>query len=61
MLPEKYYQVKEVEKMTGISRKILYNWEAVGKIPKPKRQVSSNFRAYSDADIKRIKELIKVK
>jgi len=61
MLPEKYYQIKEVEKITGISRRILFYWEDNGKIPRVKRQVSSNFRAYTETDIKRIKELLKVK
>jgi len=61
MLPKGFYSIKEVEKITGIGRKTLFLWEYSKKIPKPKRQKSSNFRAYSGADIKRIKELVKVK
>jgi len=52
-----FYTVAEVIKILGIARNTLYNWEAAGKIPKPRRDPMSNYRIFTEKDIKKLKKL----
>ncbi|MDP3041759.1 MAG: MerR family transcriptional regulator [Candidatus Omnitrophota bacterium] len=48
---------QEVAAILGITRRTLYNWEKAGKIPKTKRDKMSNYRIYTEADIKKLEKL----
>ncbi|MFA6129760.1 MAG: MerR family transcriptional regulator [Candidatus Omnitrophota bacterium] len=54
---EKLY-IQNVEKILKVERKKLYYWEKVGKIPKSKREVMSNYRFWTLADVEKIKRII---
>jgi len=53
----KTYFVNDVIKILKIPRNTLYNWEAKKKIPKPKRDPMSNYRYWSEADLKKLKKI----
>lgn len=54
---EKRYYIEDLIKFLAISRKTYYNWEAAGKVPEPKRDPMSNYRYWTDADIKKLKKI----
>ncbi len=54
---EKRYYIEDLIKFLGISRKTYYNWEEAGKVSKPKRDPMSNYRYWTEADIKKLKKL----
>ena len=54
---KKRFLSQEVARLLGITRRTLYNWEKAGKIPKTKRDKMSNYRIYTEADIKKLKKL----
>ncbi len=54
---KKRFLSQEVAAILGITRRTLYNWEKAGKIPKTKRDKMSNYRIYTEADIKKLKKL----
>ena len=54
---EKRYGVKEIIKELGISRTGYYKWERAKKIPKPKRDPMSNWRYWTEEDMRRLKKL----
>ena len=60
MIAKKKYYIQEVEKMLGVNRKTLFVWESTGKVPKAKREPMSNYRYWSEADIKKLKRIIRV-
>jgi len=43
----------------GIYKRTLFNWEAVGKIPKAKRDPMNNYRYYTKEDIDLLKKITK--
>lgn len=47
-----------MEKILGVNRKTLFAWEALGKVPKAKREPMSNYRYWLDSDIKKLKLII---
>ena len=49
--------MQEVAKILGITTRSLYNWEKAGKIPKPSRDPMSNYRIYSEQDLKKLKKI----
>ncbi len=51
------FKSSEVAKILKVSRRTLMNWEAAGKIFKPKRDRMSNYRYYSIYDIKKLKKI----
>ena len=51
----KRFLIDEVIKELGISRKTLYLWEGSGKIPKAKRDPMSNYRFWTENDLKKLK------
>jgi len=53
----KTYLVNDVIKILKIPRNTLYNWEAKKKIPKPKRDPMSNYRYWSEVDLKKLKKV----
>ena len=53
----KRYYLDDVIKILGISRTTYYNWEASGKVSKPKRDPMSRYRYWTDADLKKLKKL----
>ena len=54
---EKRYSVNDVIKELRVSLKTYYNWEHAGKIPKPKRDPMSNWRYWTDEDLKKLKKI----
>jgi excisionase family DNA binding protein len=54
---KKRFLSQEVARLLGITRRTLYNWEKAGKIPKTKRDKMSNYRIYTEADIKKLEKL----
>lgn len=57
MVMERRYLIDEVIHELGISRKTLYLWEEKGKIPKSKRDPMSNYRFWTEADLKELKKM----
>ena len=55
---QKLYKISDVEKMLSVNRKTLFYWEKVGKIPPAKREVMSNYRYWTEADLDKIKKII---
>jgi len=54
---DKRFLIDEVIRELGISRKTLYLWEASEKIPKAKRDPMSNYRFWTEADLKNLKRI----
>ncbi len=54
----KRFLSQEVAGILGVTRRTLYNWEKAGKIPKTKRDKMSNYRIYTEEDIKKLKRII---
>ena len=57
MKQKKKYLMPEVAKILGTTRRTLFNWEKDGKIPKAKRDPMSNYRIYSEDDVKTLKRI----
>ena len=53
----KKYEISDVEKILKITRRTYYRWESAGKVPKAKRDPMSNYRYWTEDDIKRLKKL----
>jgi len=56
MEKNKRYYLDEVVKMLGIPRSSYYNWERAGKIPLPKRDPMSNYRYWTEEDLRELKK-----
>ena len=54
---ERRYLIEDIEKILGVSRKTYYNWEKAGKVPKAKRDPMSNFRYWTDEDLRKLKKM----
>jgi len=54
---KKRYYINDIIKLLGISKKTYYNWEEAGKVPKAKRDPMSNYRYWSEEDIKKLKRI----
>ena len=54
---QKRFLSQEVARILGVTRRTLYNWEKVGKIPKTKRDKMSNYRIYTEKDLKKLKRI----
>lgn len=52
------YHIKDLERHLGVYREKLFYWERTGKIPASKRELMSNYRFWTEADLKKIKEII---
>jgi len=55
---KKKYYIQDVEKALGVNRKTLFAWEALGKVPKAKREPMSNYRYWLDSDVKKLRSII---
>jgi len=53
----KKYNVKEVIKILKCFRNTLYYWEEKKKIPKAKRDPMSNYRYWTEADLKKLRKI----
>ena len=51
------YSLRDVAKILGVNPRTLMNWEKAKKIPKAKRDPMSNYRYYSDKDLKELKKI----
>ena len=51
------YSIEDVVRMLAVCRKTYYNWEASGKVPKPKRDPMSKFRYWTEEDVKKLKKI----
>ena len=54
---QKRFLSQEVARILGVTRRTLYNWEKTGKIPKTKRDKMSNYRIYTEKDLKKLKRI----
>ncbi len=54
---KKKYYIRDLEKHLKVHRKTLFYWEAKGKIPKAKREPMSNYRYWTEKDVKKLKEI----
>jgi DNA-binding transcriptional MerR regulator len=52
------HRISEVIKILGISRKTYYIWEAIGKIPKSRREPISGYRYWTEEDLRRLKKIV---
>ena len=57
LLMERRYYLEELVKILKIPRSTYYNWERAGKVPEPKRDPMSNYRYWTEADIKKLKKI----
>ena len=55
----KKYYIRDLEKHLGLYREKLFYWEKSGKVPKARREPMSNYRYWTEADVKKIKKIIK--
>jgi DNA-binding transcriptional MerR regulator len=53
----KRYRISDIIKILGISKKTYYLWEEAKKIPKARRDPMSNYRFWTEEDIKRLKKI----
>lgn len=56
-MTKRFYKVREVADILGITTRSLYNWERAGKIPKPRRDPMSNYRLYTKEDLQKLKKI----
>lgn len=49
-----FYNIKQAAALIGRSALTIKRWEREGKIPRAKRDASTNYRIYTDEDIKMI-------
>ena len=54
---ESRYLIEDIERMLKVSRKTYYNWEKAGKVPKAKRDPMSNFRYWTEGDLRKLKKI----
>ncbi len=54
---KKRYYINDLIKALGISKNSYYNWERQGKVPEAKRDPMSNYRYWTDEDIKKLKKI----
>jgi len=54
---KKKYLIQDVARILGVTKRSIYNWEKAGKIPKVKRDRMSNYRIYSEEDLKKLKKI----
>jgi len=57
MSTQKFYTVKDVADILGVTRRTLFNWEKEGKIPPARREPISNYRIFTEQDIEQLKTL----
>jgi len=55
---DKKYYIRDIENHSGVERRTLFYWEKTGKIPKAKREVMSNYRYWTEQDLKKLKKII---
>lgn len=54
---KKFFLIDDVAAILGCSRSTIYNWEKRGKIPKPKRDLISNYRIYTKEDVRMLQRI----
>jgi len=54
---KKRYYINDLIKALGISKNTYYNWEKAGKVPKPLRDPMSNFRYWTEEDLKQLRKI----
>lgn len=57
MKKRKAYSMQDIARILGTTRRTMYNWEKAGKVPKPKRDPMSNYRVYSEEDLRKLKKI----
>ena len=56
-MKKNYYLIRDLARILKVTKRTIYNWENAGKIPKVKRDKMSNYRMYTEEDIKRLKKI----
>jgi DNA-binding transcriptional MerR regulator len=54
---KKRFHIEDIEKELGITRKTYYNWENSGKVPKAKRDPMSQYRYWTEEDLRKLKKI----
>ena len=54
---DKYYYIRDLEKILGVGRKTYFYWERVGKVPMARRTTMGNYRYWTQKDIKMLKKI----
>lgn len=54
---DKRYTMEDVTKALGVSKNTVIAWEAMKKIPKPKRDPMNNWRYWTVEDLKKLKKV----
>ena len=55
-MKNKYY-IEDLEKYLKVHRKTYYYWETKGKVPKANREPMSNYRYWTEDDLKKLKKI----
>jgi len=58
MKPEKYYSVRDVAKILGISKQTLIRYETKKIFPKASRNAVNKWREYTLRDIKTLRKIL---
>lgn len=51
------YCLKDLAGILGVSTRTILNWEQAGKIPKSKRDPMSQYRIYTEEEIKKLRKI----
>jgi excisionase family DNA binding protein len=56
-LRNKFYTIQEVADILGVGKTTIYNWERLGKIPKARRELISNYRIFTNSDVEKLQRI----
>lgn len=54
---DKKYYIEDIERILKVPRTTYYNWEKLGKVPKPERDPMSRYRYWTEKDLQRLKKM----
>ena len=57
MMGKKVHTTTQVAKLCGVHKNTIFYWLKTGKVKEPKRDTLFNGRIWSEADLKRLKEV----
>ncbi len=56
-MEEKKYTRTEIARALRVSSMTVFRWEKAGKIPAARRNPTSNYRTYTEADLKKLRKI----
>jgi DNA-binding transcriptional MerR regulator len=57
-MPKRYF-IKDLEKILGVRRTVIFYWESRKKIPKARRTPMGNYRWWTENDLEKIREIVR--